>query len=130
MASSLETPAGWQARPPSAPHPTAPCLPATQPAQPPPARHAAPAAAPAEPVRTLLTTEIPRVMEAARAYGQARTPSSALSRGIAGLAGRTIVATFPGSRRGAEETLAALLTGLVHLVDVVRKTHPHDGGYE
>jgi len=83
-----------------------------------------------ETVRPLLTAEIPGVMEAARAYGQARTPYAALSRGIAGLAGSTLVITFPGSRRGAEETLDALLTSLVHLVEVARIAHPHQGGYE
>ncbi|MBX3314051.1 MAG: bifunctional molybdenum cofactor biosynthesis protein MoaC/MoaB [Actinobacteria bacterium] len=83
-----------------------------------------------ETVQPMLTTELPGLMEAARSFGQARTPYAMLSRGIAGLIGPTLVATFPGSRRGAEETLAAVLPGLVHLVEVLRVTHPHEGGYE
>jgi cyclic pyranopterin phosphate synthase len=83
-----------------------------------------------ETVQPMLTTELPGLMEAARSFGQDRTPYAMLSRGIAGLIGPTLVATFPGSRRGAEETLAAVLPGLVHLIEVLRVTHPHEGGYE
>lgn len=82
-----------------------------------------------EAVQPLLTTELPGLMEAARAFGQARTPYAMLSRGIAGLAGATVVATFPGSRRGAEETLAAIMPGLAHLIEVCRFSQPHEGGY-
>jgi molybdenum cofactor synthesis domain-containing protein len=83
-----------------------------------------------ETVRPLLTMEIPGIMEAARAYGQARTPFAMLSRGVAGLIGTTIVITAPGSRGGATETMEAILEGIVHLVDVVHKKFPHVGGYE
>lgn len=82
-----------------------------------------------EAVEPLLTTPLPGFMEAARHFGQARTPYAMLSRGIAGLSGDTFVATFPGSRRGAEETLAAVLPGLVHLIEVCRTLRPHEGGY-
>jgi cyclic pyranopterin monophosphate synthase len=84
-----------------------------------------------ETVRPLLTTEVPGLMEAARGFGQARTPYAMLSRGIAGLAGDTLLVTLPGSRRGAEETLAAILSGIIHLLDVHRATiHAHVGGYK
>lgn len=83
-----------------------------------------------EAVQPLLTTELPGFMEAARNFGQSRTPYAMLSRGVAGLAGSTFVATFPGSRKGAEETLAAVMPGLVHLVEVARALRPHEGGYE
>lgn len=79
-------------------------------------------------VRELLTTEVPGLMEAARSFGQARTPFAMLSRGIAGFAGETLIVTFPGSRRGAVETLAALQGGLIHLLDVSRGAR-HRGGY-
>ena len=80
-------------------------------------------------VEPLLTTPLPGFMEAARSFGQARTPYAMLSRGVAGLAGSTFVATFPGSRRGAEETLAAVLPGLIHLLEVCRNLRAHEGGY-
>lgn len=81
-------------------------------------------------VEPMLTTPLPGFMEAARGFGQARTPYAMLSRGVAGLVGNTFVATFPGSRRGAEETLAAVLPGLIHLLEVCRTMRPHEGGYE
>lgn len=80
-------------------------------------------------VRPLLTAEVPGLMEAARAFGQARTPYAMLSRGVAGLAGGTVVITFPGSRKGARETLDAILVGLVHLIEVGRMSRPHQDGY-
>ena len=75
-----------------------------------------------------ISTEIPGMMEAARAFGQERTPYAMLSRGVAGIANNSVLLTFPGSRKGAEETLAALLPGLVHLFDV-RAAIPHEQGY-
>ena len=80
-------------------------------------------------VRPMLTMEIPGIMEAARAYGQTKTPFAMLSRGVAGLIGTTIVITAPGSRGGATETMEAISEGLRHLVDVVHVKFPHDGGY-
>jgi molybdenum cofactor biosynthesis protein MoaC len=74
-------------------------------------------------VRTVIEREMPGVMEAARSYGQQRTPYAMISRGIAGLIGHTLVVTFPGSTRGAQETLDALLPGLVHTLEVLRYTH-------
>lgn len=74
-------------------------------------------------VRTLIDREMPGIMEAARDYGQRRTPYAMISRGVAGLIGHTLVITFPGSTRGAEETLDALLPGLVHTLEVLRYTH-------
>jgi molybdenum cofactor biosynthesis protein MoaC len=75
-----------------------------------------------EVVRPLLDKELPGFMEAARAYGQRRTPYSMLSSGIAGIVGKTIVIAFPGSTRGAQETLTALLPGIVHAIEGLRKS--------
>ena len=44
--------------------------------------------------------------------------------------GDTFVVTFPGSRKGAEETLEALLVTLIHMIEVHRKTRPHKDGYQ
>jgi cyclic pyranopterin phosphate synthase len=58
--------------------------------------------------------EIPGMVEAARAYGQGRTPLAMLSRGKAGVRGKTIIINLPGSKRAVEESLDALLPGLLH----------------
>ena len=71
-------------------------------------------------VRSLISREMPGMMEAARGHGQRRTPYALMSRGIAGLIQHSLLITFPGSQRGAEETLDALQPGLVHALEVIR----------
>ncbi len=73
-----------------------------------------------ETVRARIERELPGVMEAARHYGQRRTPYALLSRGVAGLAGSAVVVTFPGSTRGAQETWQAIAAGLVHTLESLR----------
>ncbi|GAA5009686.1 bifunctional molybdenum cofactor biosynthesis protein MoaC/MoaB [Acinetobacter puyangensis] len=80
-------------------------------------------------LQPLLDRELSGLMEAARAFGQKRTPYAALSRGIAGFIDRSLLITLPGSRGGASESMAAILPALIHIFDVCRDL-PHPGGYE
>ena len=69
-------------------------------------------------VSALIERDIPGLMEAARAYGQQRTPYAMLSRGVAGFVGDTLVITLPGSPRGAEESMDAMFPYILHVFRV------------
>jgi molybdenum cofactor synthesis domain-containing protein len=70
--------------------------------------------------RPLLDYEIPGIAEAIRAYSRDRIPASALSRGLAGVAARTLVVNLPGSTGGARDGLAVLGPILSHAVEQLR----------
>ena len=76
-------------------------------------------------LRPLIEREVPGIMEAARDYGQQRTPYAMLSRGIAGFAGETLLITLPGSPRGAAESMDALFPYILHVFRV-REGVRHD----
>ncbi|BCJ65520.1 MogA/MoaB family molybdenum cofactor biosynthesis protein [Polymorphospora rubra] len=70
--------------------------------------------------RPLLDYEIPGIAEAIRAHSRAKVPTAVLSRGLAGVAGRTLVVNLPGSTGGARDGLAVLGPILAHTVDQLR----------
>ncbi|MET7834141.1 molybdenum cofactor synthesis domain-containing protein [Micromonospora sediminicola] len=70
--------------------------------------------------RSLLDYEIPGIAEAIRAHSRDTVPTAALSRGLAGVAGRMLVVNLPGSRGGARDGLAVLGPILRHAVDQLR----------
>jgi molybdenum cofactor synthesis domain-containing protein len=77
----------------------------------------------------VLDRPAPGIAEAIRAHGLAAgVPTAMLSRGLAGLAGRTLVVNLPGSTGGCRDGLAVLSPVLVHAVEQARGgDHPGPG---
>jgi molybdopterin biosynthesis enzyme MoaB len=64
---------------------------------------------------------VPGIAEALRAAGAAAgVPSAILSRGLAGIASRTLVVNLPGSSGGVRDGMNVLRAVLVHAVDQIR----------
>lgn len=71
-----------------------------------------------EATRTVLDREAPGIAEAIRADAVARTPHALLSRGIAGLRGKTLVVNLPGSPGGCRDGFAVLQPALRHALEL------------
>jgi molybdenum cofactor synthesis domain-containing protein len=67
--------------------------------------------------RRVLDYEVPGIAEAIRSYGLRKVPAAALLRGLAGVAGRTLIVNLPGSKGGAKDGLAVLGPILTHAVE-------------
>jgi molybdopterin adenylyltransferase len=67
-------------------------------------------------VRPMLKAELPGVMEMIRVKYGAEKPNALLSRGIAGILGKALIFTLPGSVRAVNEYLDVILPLLHHAV--------------
>ncbi|MYS21328.1 molybdenum cofactor synthesis domain-containing protein [Streptomyces sp. DvalAA-14] len=84
-----------------------------------------------EVTRAVLDYEVPGIAEAIRAAGREKVPTAALSRGVAGVGGRTLVVNLPGSTGGVKDGLAVLASLVVHAVDQIRGgDHPNSRPYD
>ena len=78
-----------------------------------------------EATRRVIDREAPGLAEAMRAEGARSNRFAWLSRGVAGLRGSTLIVNLPGSKRGAEESLTAILPLLKHGVEVAAGGQQH-----
>lgn len=73
-----------------------------------------------EATREVIEIELPGIAEAIRASGRRTTPTAALSRGLAGCFGDTLVVNLPGSPVAVRDALEVLLPLVPHVVDQLR----------
>jgi molybdopterin adenylyltransferase len=69
-----------------------------------------------ETVAPMLDKEIPGIMEFIRVKYGSKKPNALLSRGVAGVMGKSLVYTLPGSVRAVEEYMSEILKTLIHTI--------------
>lgn len=72
-----------------------------------------------EATRAVIVREAPGLAELLRLRGLTHTPRAMLTRGVAGVAERTLIINMPGSPRAVQEGLEALLPILPHALDTI-----------
>jgi molybdopterin adenylyltransferase len=77
-----------------------------------------------EATQAVIAREAPGIAEAMRAVSTQHTPMGVLSRGVSGVAGRTLIVNFPGSPKAIEQLFGVLAPVLEHAA----KTLQSDGG--
>jgi molybdopterin adenylyltransferase len=73
----------------------------------------------------LIDFEVPGIGEEMRRAGAASTPMAVLSRSIAGVRGRTLLISVPGSPTGAVESLEAVMPILGHAIQLLHGDTSH-----
>ncbi len=68
----------------------------------------------------VITRLVPGMAEAMRAVGLRHTPHAMLSRGVAGVRGRTLIVNLPGSPKAVRENLAVILPALPHALEKIQ----------
>lgn len=81
-----------------------------------------------EATREVIDREAPGLVTLMMVKGFESTPMAALSRGVVGASGRTLIVNLPGSPRGATENLASILGVIPHVLDLLAGDTEHSSG--
>jgi molybdopterin adenylyltransferase len=87
-----------------------------------------------EATRSVIERDMPGLAEVLRFTGYQQTPLAVISRGVAGIRGRTLIVNLPGSPRAVREGMATLAPILPHAIQMLqgidtehKAEHHHDG---
>ncbi len=80
-----------------------------------------------EATRLVIDRDAPGFAEAMRAEGAKHTPLGILTRGVSGIAGRTLIVNFPGSPKAIDQLFGVLAPTLDHVVQTLRGDSSHHG---
>ncbi len=72
-----------------------------------------------EATRAMIDREAPGIAEAMRAESLRHTPFGMLSRGVAGMRGRTLIINLPGSPKAVKECLQCIMPVLPHAINLL-----------
>lgn len=81
-----------------------------------------------EATRPILEKEIPGISEAMRQASLAKTIHAVLSRGVAGIRGKSLVINLPGSEKASRENIEAVLSALSHAIYKLKGGQDDCGG--
>ena len=73
-----------------------------------------------EATRSVLEKELPGIVELMRSSGYKKTPTAILSRAVAGVRGKCLIANLPGNPRAVEEYLILLLPVVPHAIETLQ----------
>ena len=74
-----------------------------------------------EATRAVIEREAPGFAEAMRAEGAKHTPLGILTRGISGIAGRTLIVNFPGNPKAIDQLFGVVAPTLKHAAETLRR---------
>jgi molybdopterin adenylyltransferase len=78
-----------------------------------------------EATRAVIERDAPGIAEAMRAESLRKTPMGMLSRGVSGIAGRTLIVNFPGSPKAVRELFGVIAPTLPHVVETLNGHSRH-----
>jgi molybdopterin adenylyltransferase len=78
-----------------------------------------------EATRAVIERDAPGFAETMRAESRRFTPLGILTRGVSGIAGRTLIVNFPGNPRAVEQLFGVLAPTLEHVTATLRRDAGH-----
>ena len=78
-----------------------------------------------EATKAVIERDAPGFAEAMRAEGAKHTPHGILTRGVSGIAGRTLIVNFPGSPKSIDQLFPVLAPTLKHVVRTLQGDSSH-----